>query len=76
MSKKMRLNQISSLTGDQLNHLLSSPSEEQPRKSLKKVTFDGYTLYLQFRAFDCPIQVQSTLQQHLFKRSNSVNTQP
>ncbi|CAD8085065.1 unnamed protein product [Paramecium sonneborni] len=76
MSKKMRLNQISSLTGDHLNHLLSSPSVEKTRKSLKKVTFDSYALYLQFRASDCPIQVQSTLQQHLFKRSNSDNTQP
>ncbi|CAD8172764.1 unnamed protein product (macronuclear) [Paramecium tetraurelia] len=75
MSKKMRLNQICSLTGDQLNHLLSSPAEEKTRKTLKKVTFDNYALYLQFRASDCPNQVNSTLQQHHFKRSNSANTQ-
>ncbi|CAD8122151.1 unnamed protein product [Paramecium sonneborni] len=76
MSKKIKFNQILGVRGDIHHQTLLSPVDISSKKRLKKVTFDNQALYLQFRATDCPIEVNSTLQKHLLQGSISVVTQP
>ncbi|CAD8124510.1 unnamed protein product [Paramecium sonneborni] len=76
MSKKITFNQIISVIGDLHHQTLLSPVNQKSEKRLKKVTFDNQALYLQFRATDCPLEVNSTLQKHLNQGSISVLTYP
>ncbi|CAD8204369.1 unnamed protein product [Paramecium octaurelia] len=74
MPKKPKFNQIISVSGDIHHHSLLSPVNRSCGKRLKKVTFDDYALYLQFRATDCPSEVNITLQKHNLQRSISIST--
>ncbi|CAD8201507.1 unnamed protein product [Paramecium pentaurelia] len=74
MSQKPKFNQIISVNGDIHHQSIMSPIDHRCVKRQKKVTFDNYALYLQFRATDCPSEVNITLQKHNQQTSISIST--